>query len=61
MIPISFVLSSMQQPPVVDHGAEWIGKPAKSVIVKDEDGNDVDLSKKFGKAPVVMVFYRAIW
>ena len=46
---------------VVDHGTEWIGKPAKSVVVKDENGADVDLSKKFGKKPVVLVFYRAIW
>ncbi len=52
-----------QEPPkaVVDHGTEWIGKAAKSVIVKDEDGKDVDLSKQYGKKPVVLVFYRAIW
>ena len=52
-----------QEPPkiTVDHGIEWIGKAARSVIVKDEDGNDVDLSKQYGKKPVVLVFYRAIW
>lgn len=55
------VLTKQQAPSPVDQGAAWIGKTAKSVIVNDEDGKSVDLSKQFGKAPVVLVFYRAIW
>lgn len=50
-----------QDPQVVDHGAAWVGKVAKSVVVKDEDGKDIDLSKQFGKRPVVLVFYRGVW
>jgi hypothetical protein len=60
-----FAVSLMmnQEPPkiTIDHGTEWIGKTAKSVIVKDEDGSDVDLSKQYGKKPIVLIFYRAIW
>ncbi len=41
--------------------AGWVGKSAKSVPVVDMAGNKVDLSKEFGKRPVVVVFYRGIW
>ncbi len=54
------VLLPRQDAPA-DHGKAWIGTPAKSEIVKNEDGADVDLSKQFGKRPVVMVFYRGVW
>ena len=45
----------------VDLGSKWIGTKAKSEKVNDENGKEVDLSKLFGKRPVVLVFYRAIW
>ena len=44
-----------------DMGTKWIGTKAKSEKVNDENGKEVDLSKLFGKRPVVLVFYRAIW
>ena len=50
-----------RQDTTVDHAKAWIGTQAKSEIVKNEDGADVDLSKQFGKRPVVMVFYRGVW
>ena len=61
LLSASLGILAMNQQAVVDRGADWIGKTAKSVIVKDEDGKPVDLSKQFGKVPVVLVFYRAIW
>ena len=53
------VLGGKQGP--VDAGAKWVGTVAKSEIVNDENGKPVDLSKIYGKHPVVLVFYRAIW
>ena len=62
MIPLSsYMFLAMPKHQTVDHGSAWIGHRAKSVIINDEDGKPVDLSKQFGKAPVVLVFYRAIW
>ena len=49
------------QASAVDLGTKWIGAKAKSEKVNDENGKEVDLSKLFGKRPVVLVFYRAIW
>lgn len=57
-LPIALVLSRLEP---VDLGATWIGKPAKSAVVKDENGVDVDLGKVIGKRPVVLVFYRGVW
>ena len=55
----SVVLSRQAGP--VDLGTKWVGTKAKSEKVNDENGKEVDLSKLFGKRPVVLVFYQAIW
>lgn len=44
-----------------DKGKAWIGTQAKGVALTDEAGVQVDLSKEFGKRPVVLVFYRGVW
>ncbi len=45
----------------VDHGAAWVGTPAKAVPLKNDDGKEVSVGREFGKHPVVIVFYRGVW
>ncbi len=53
---------AVQQPAApVDPIAKMIGKKAPAVTLKSSKGEDVDLAKKFGKQPVVLVFYRGVW
>ena len=58
-IVASMVILNQQKP--VDNGSKWMGTKAKSEIVNDENGKPVDLSKLFGKRPIVLVFYRGVW
>ncbi len=44
-----------------DPSAAFVGKPARSLALKSTDGKSVDPGKRFGKQPVVMVFYRGVW
>jgi peroxiredoxin len=53
------VIGNHQKP--VDAGSKWVGTIAKSEVVNDENGKLVNLSKLFGKRPVVLVFYRGVW
>ena len=39
----------------------WVGKKAKGFTLPGTDGKSVDVSKKLGKRPIVLVFYRGVW
>ena len=39
----------------------WVGKTAKGFVLPGLDGKPVDISKKLGKSPIVLVFYRGVW
>ncbi len=41
--------------------AAWVGTEPKWVAINDSTGKSVDLSKEFGKRPIVLVFYRGVW
>ncbi len=60
------ILAVLAMPQALNQGGAelavgLVGKQARSVVLKDEFGKDVDLSKVFGKQPVVLVFYRGDW
>ena len=58
-LALAILLSHQNEP--VDQGKAWLGTTAKFEVLKDERGMDVDLSKEYGKRPVVLVFYRGMW
>ena len=39
----------------------WVGKKAKGFTLPGTDGKSVDVAKKLGKHPIVLVFYRGVW
>lgn len=41
-------------------GKVWIGQKAPPIVLKDEQNQDVNLSKVMGKKPVVLLFYSGI-
>ena len=44
-----------------DPGKAFVGKRAHSVALKSTDGKLVDPGRRFGKQPVVLLFYRGVW
>lgn len=45
----------------IESAKVWVGKKAKGFILPGMDGKSVDIARKLGKRPVVLVFYRGVW
>ena len=58
---VLLALAMLGQTPPKDIGQSWVGKVARAVKLNDENGKPVDVSKEFGKRPVILVFYRGVW
>jgi peroxiredoxin len=55
------LIESNREKLVATQAHPLLGKPAPDFTLKDADGNDVRLSEKLKKGPVVLVFYLGYW
>lgn len=52
--------AALQKPPA-DPVAAMVGRKAPAARLVSSTGEKVDVGKRFGKQPVVIVIYRGVW